>query len=83
MSKTFQCMKLCVYGRRFLVIQHFEDTNPFWLYEVTTGIDKYGYRSQHKNLIVKYCNFESVLYHLLETKVKEFKIDYRYRGDYY
>ena len=75
-TKTFQCMKLCVYGKAFVVIQHYNDTNPFWLYEITTGINKYGYRSTGKKLIEKYCSFEGILYHLLQMQIEEFKRDY-------
>ena len=67
MANTFQCMKLCVYGRKFKVIQHFNDINPFWLYEIT---------DKGTHLLVKYCNFESVLWHLLDMRIPEFFIDY-------
>ena len=76
MSNTFQCMKLCVYGRKFVVIQHFHDTNPFWLYEITDGRDRYGYPTQKKRLLEKYCSFEGIWYHLHQMNIPEFKIDW-------
>lgn len=76
MANTFQCMKLNVYGKRFSVVMHYNDTNKFWLYEITTGINQYGYRTERKHLLEKYCSFEGVLYHLQQMDIPEFRRDW-------
>ena len=76
MSKTSQCMKLCVYGREFRVIMHHDDINKFWLYEITRKWNQYGYPYDSKTLLEKYCSFEGVLYHLQQMDIPEFRRDW-------
>lgn len=76
MAKTFQCMKLCVYGRSFKVIMHHDDVNKFWLYEIVRKRNQYGYLYESKNLLEKYCSFEGVLFHLQQMEIPEFKRDW-------
>ena len=77
MAKTTQCMKLNVYGRCFSVIMHHDDPyNKFWLYEITSGINQYGYRSERKHLLEKYANFNSILFYLHTMNLPEFRRDW-------
>lgn len=66
MAKTHQVMKLSTCGKRFTVVFH-KDTknNPFWLYEHSCDYDEHGYLKEHKKLVDRWQNFESVLHYLL------------------
>ena len=76
MPKTYQMMKMNVFGKRFVVVFHAgTNDNPFWLYQESTDFDKDGWRKEHKRVIAKYQNFESCLYHLLQMDNREFKYD--------
>lgn len=74
MAKTRQVMKLNVLGADFRCTFTPERTNPFRLYGVSRIPSPYGWKESRK-MIAEYANFESVLYHLLEMKCPEFKVD--------
>ena len=66
MTKSYQAMKLNTNGKSFLVVFRIGEHNPYCLYEVFYGPDKNGAFGKHRNLIVRYANMASVLYHLLQ-----------------
>ena len=41
-----------------------KENNPFRLYLLYTGRDKYGYPAKKRIQIAKYGNFDSVIYHI-------------------
>ena len=41
-----------------------EAVNPYKLYKVNWGTNKYGYPAKHRKLIAKYADFKSVLCHI-------------------
>ena len=58
-------MKLTACGKKYSVqFHHGTDTNPFWLYEHWNGYNEYGLWTEHKKLIVKYQNMQSILWYL-------------------
>lgn len=70
--KTAQCMKINVQGAAFVCTftPGRKNHNAYQLYR--TWWDG----GQHRQRIAEYANFESVLYHLLEMRLPEFKMDY-------
>ena len=70
MAKTTQCMKINVIGASYVCTFTPSRRNPFRLYK--TWWDG----GTHKELIAEYVNFESVLYHLVQLRLPEFKKDW-------
>ena len=70
MAQTTQCMKINVLGAHYVCTFTPSKTNPFVLYEMRWD---HGW---HRKKIVEYCNFEGVLYHLLQLNVREFHKDW-------
>ena len=70
MAKTIQCMKINVMGAAYVCTFTPSRRNPYQLYQ--TWYDM----GQHRKRIAEYANFESVLYHLMELRLPEFKRDY-------
>lgn len=67
MTITREAAKLNAEGRKFEVIEHIGEGNKYWLYELVWESDRYGYPAEHRKLIEKYGNMESVLYWLLQN----------------
>lgn len=41
-------------------------TNPYKVYKLTMGTDRYGYPAEHRKKVVEYCDMNSVLVHLAQ-----------------
>lgn len=70
MAKTTQCMKINVLGAAYVCTFTPSRTNPYQLYQ--TWYDK----GAHKKKVAEYVNFESVLFHLTELRVPQFRKDW-------
>lgn len=65
MAKTRQILKLDVNGRKFTVIYHDGDNNPYWIYHHTWALRECGYgMSERKRIVDKYADFKSCMYYL-------------------
>lgn len=69
MAKTTQCLKMNVCGTAFCCTFTPSKRNPYRLYRTWYDMGK------HRKLVAEYANFESVLYHLLQMNVPEFRKD--------
>ena len=58
MSKTHKVLDTRTdRGIRVVCIRHINDKNPYWVYTFNNG---------HQKLVTKYCNMDSVFYHIVE-----------------
>lgn len=75
--KTVQCMKINVQGAAYVCTftPGRKNHNAYQLYKTWWEPGQYGMH-QHRQRIAEYANFESVMYHLLEMRIPEFKLDY-------
>ena len=65
MAKTRQVLKLEDGGRKFSIVYHDGDQNPYWIYRHSWGVRKCGYGySEQKRIEVKYADLRSCLYYL-------------------
>ena len=64
MAKDTTILKM-THGHKFSVVYRAGDQNPYRLYRHTWGLNKNGYCSEHKRLEVKYADFKSCLYYIL------------------
>jgi hypothetical protein len=70
MAKTIQCMKVNVLGAAYVCTFTPGRCNPYQLYR--TWYDM----GNHRKRIAEYANFESVLLHMVQMNIPEFKRDY-------
>lgn len=68
MAKTRQVLKLEDGGRKFSVVYHDGDQNPYWIYRHTWELRECGYGyGERKRIVDKYANLESCLYFLADN----------------
>lgn len=72
MAQTTQCMKLNVLGETYICTFTPSRTNPYRLYKTWWA------NGTHRKMIAEYVNFQSVLYHLIQMDVPEFRRDWWY-----
>jgi hypothetical protein len=65
MAKTRQVLKLEDGGRKFSVVYHDGDQNPYWIYRHTWALRECGYGcSERKRIEAKYADMRSCLFFL-------------------
>lgn len=65
MAKTTQVLKMSACGRKFSVVYHEGDDNPYWIYRHTWALRECGYgMSERKRIEAKYADMRSCLYFL-------------------
>lgn len=65
MAKTRQVLKLEDGGRKFSVVYHEGDQNPYWIYRHKWALRECGYgMSERKRIEVKYADLRSCLFFL-------------------
>lgn len=60
---TRQVLKVNEGGKKFSVVFHEGDKNPYWIYRHTWGVSGAGY-AERKRIEVKYADFASCMYYL-------------------
>jgi hypothetical protein len=75
MAKTTQVMKIDVCGAHFVCTFTPSRRNPYQLYRKTWEQGKYG-MGWHQRRIAEYANFESVMWHLSDLRLPEFRRDW-------
>ena len=65
MAKTRQVLKMDACGRKFTVVFHEGDENPYWIYRHTWGLRECGCGcAERKRIEAKYADMRSCLYYL-------------------
>ena len=65
--KSRKVMGLDAHGHQYVVIQRLDtDRNPFALYELEWKQNEEGFLKRSRKLLVKYQDFDSVMFHLLQ-----------------
>ena len=69
MAKTRQVLSFCDNGQEYKVIKVYGATNPYRIYHIYIGSNKYGYPSEHKRLMVSYASLESCFYWFIQNGI--------------
>lgn len=64
--KTKQVLKIDACGKRFSVVYHDGQVNPFCVYRITDVPTEYGYYRQRKTIEVKYADMKSCMIYLTQ-----------------
>lgn len=65
MAKTRTVLKVTEGGKKFSVVYHDGDNNPYWVYRHTWALRECGYgMSERKRIEIKYADFKSCMFYL-------------------
>ena len=66
-KKTKQIAKIEAKGKKFSIVYHEGDTNPYWIYRHTWSVAQSGYGiTEKKRIEIKYADLHSCFFYLHE-----------------